>query len=122
MGIAVYNYKLAESSPVACGQFKSSGEQRFAPRVFLVIEIVQSKPVRHVRFEVADNAARSQFSAQQFGKNLKVTWAVDKSRTRFSYAGQSDRHCVSITHPRPLKMRGPLDAVSLAKQLPDRDM
>src|SRR4029077_375788 len=85
-------------------------------------EIAQSKPVRHVRFEVGDNAAPSQFPAQQFGKNLNVTWAINKSRTRFSHTRQSDRHRVSIANRRPLKTRRAFNAVDLAEQLPNRDL
>src|SRR5206468_12531645 len=75
-----------------------------------------------VRFEIANHAAPSQFPAQQFGKNLKVTWAVDKNRTRFSHTGQSDCHRVSVTNRRPLKTRRALNAVGLAEQLPNRDL
>src|SRR6476646_4591295 len=122
MVIAVSNYKLAESRPFACCQFKAGRKQRIAVRVFFVFEIAQSKPVRHVRFEVADNVTSSQFSTQQFAKNLEVTWAVDKSRTRFSHTRQSHRHRVSIANRRPLKMRRALNAIGLAKQLPNRDL
>src|SRR5947208_10981594 len=120
--IAVPKYKLAQSRPFARSQFKAGRRQRIAARVFFVFEIVQSKPVRHVRFEVADNAAPSQFSTQQFAKNLKVTWAVDKSRTRFSRTGQSDRHHVPVTNRSPLKTRRAFNPVSLAEQLPNRDL
>src|SRR5258708_31260157 len=75
-----------------------------------------------MRFEVTDNAARSQFPAQQFGKNLNVTWTVDKSRTRFSYTGQSDRHRISITNRSPLKTRRAFNPIGLAEQLPNRDL
>src|SRR5204862_651136 len=81
-----------------------------------------SKPQRHVRLEVADDAAHSQFSTKQFGKNLKMTRAVDKSRTRFSHTGQDDRHGVSVANRRALKMRRALDAVGLAEQLPNCDL
>ena len=122
MVIPVPEYKFAEPGPFARGQFKARRRKRIAARVFFVFEIAQSKPVRHVRFEIADNAAPSEFSTQQFGKNLKVTWAVDKSRTRFSHTGQSDRHRVSIANRRPLKTRRAFNAVGLAEQLPNRDL
>src|SRR4029077_12714947 len=47
---------------------------------------------------------------------------VDKSRTRLSHTGQSDRHRVSIANRRPLKTRCALNAVGLAEQLPNRDL
>src|SRR6266516_3475262 len=51
-----------------------------------------------------------------------MTWAVDKSRTRFSRTGQSDCHHVPVTNRSPLKTRRAFNPVGLAEQLPNGDL
>src|SRR5437867_2856325 len=76
-----------------------------------------AQPVRHVLFEVCDRAATSQFPAQQLGKNLQMTRAIDKSRAGFSNNRQPKGHGVSVSDGCALKTRGAFNAICLVEQL-----
>src|SRR5437762_8611690 len=82
---------------------------------------MESKPVRYVSFETSDRAATFPIPAQQFGKNLNMTPAINESRTGFSNRRQSNCHCVSVSNRCPLKTRSAFNAVGLAEQLANSD-
>src|SRR5215831_1945899 len=120
--VTAANYEFPESRPFARRQFKACRGQGITARVFFVVEAMKSEPIGHSCFEVADNAAPFQFSAQQLGKNLKMTRTIDESPAGFSNRWQSDRYRVSVANRRPLKTRCALNTIGLAEQLADGDL
>ena len=73
-------------------------------------------------FEVADHAASFQFPAQQFRKNLEMTWTVDESCAGLGNHGQLNGHRVSVTDRWTLKPRRTFNAIGLAEQMANGDL
>src|SRR5437773_5672343 len=73
-------------------------------------------------FDVTTSSAAIQFAAQQFGKNLQMTRAIDESRAGFSNGRQSNRHGISIADRSALKTRSAFDPIGLVEQLTNGDL